>query len=255
MTFKADVYRILIASPGDVGTDRDIIPAVISEWNDLRASQSNVVILPVRWETHSAPLLGDRPQEVINQQLVKDCDLLVGLFWTRIGTHTGVAESGTVEEIEYFIKMGKPAMIYFCSKPAELDKIDIDQYKQLTEFKEKLRPLGLVESYTGTQDLKEKFARQLAINIDHLVKGIGASQIAKKLADAPEVLEVMKDRTIYIEDYEKDGEVRSFLVKGETTKVKGELKQLGGKWNAKLKGWIFPQTRKIEITDYLKKHS
>ncbi|WP_411348187.1 DUF4062 domain-containing protein [Paenibacillus sp. WLX2291] len=255
MTFKAEVFRILIASPGDVGNDRDIIPQVISEWNDLRAASSNIVILPVRWETHSAPLLGERPQQVINEQLVKDCDLLVGLFWTRIGTHTGLSESGTVEEIEYFIKSGKPAMIYFCSKAAELDKIDIDQFKQLTEFKEKLRPIGLVESYSGSQDLKEKFARQLAINIEHLVKNKGSIPISKKTISKPEILEVMKDRSIYIEDYEKDGEIRSFLVKGDTAQLKNQLKEFGGRWNKGLKGWVFPQSRKIEITEFLKKHS
>ncbi len=47
------------------------------------------VLLPLRWETHTAPEYGTRPQEVINRAIVDECDLLVGIFWTRIGSHTG----------------------------------------------------------------------------------------------------------------------------------------------------------------------
>jgi hypothetical protein len=39
------------------------------------------------------------------------------MFWTKLGTATGVAASGTVEEIDRFVAAGKPAMLYF--SPAE----------------------------------------------------------------------------------------------------------------------------------------
>jgi hypothetical protein len=50
---------------------------------------------------------------VINRQVLADCDLLVAIFWTRIGSPTGSALSGTVEEIEKHLKAEKPAMLYF----------------------------------------------------------------------------------------------------------------------------------------------
>ena len=49
----------------------------------------------------------------LNDQLVDRCDILVGMFWTKLGTSTGVAASGTVEEIDRFVAAGKPAMLYF----------------------------------------------------------------------------------------------------------------------------------------------
>ena len=55
---------------------------------------------PVGWETHSVPELGDRPQAIINRQILRESDLLIAVFWTRIGTATGAHPSGTVEEIE-----------------------------------------------------------------------------------------------------------------------------------------------------------
>ncbi len=51
---------------------------------------------------------GSRPQEVINSAIVDKCDLLVGIFWTRIGSPSGEADSGTIEEIELVAKAKKP---------------------------------------------------------------------------------------------------------------------------------------------------
>ncbi len=47
--------------------------------------------------------MGDRPQGIINEQLVNNCDIFIGIFWGRLGTRTGKTESGSVEEIEKFI--------------------------------------------------------------------------------------------------------------------------------------------------------
>jgi len=169
MSFDAKVFRILIASPGDVEEERSIIPEIIDEWNTINAVHTKVILMPIKWETHSAPMLGDRPQAIINKQIVKDCDLLVGIFWTRIGTNTGVSISGTVEEIEHFLKLEKPAMLYFSKAPVDPDEIDIDQFKVLKEFKEKIKLQGLIESYDTINDFKHKFSKQLSINIGNII--------------------------------------------------------------------------------------
>ena len=97
MSYQATTYRTLIASPGDVAAERAAIPEVIHAWNAEHSLDNKVVLLPVGWERDAVPEMGDRPQAIINKQLVESCDVLIGAFWTRIGTHTGVAESGTVE--------------------------------------------------------------------------------------------------------------------------------------------------------------
>lgn len=153
----------MIASPGDVAEERDIVRVVVHDWNDVNALASKVVLSPVGWETHSSPELGTRPQELINSRLLKECDLLVGVFWTRLGTPTGKAKSGTVEEIEAHVAAGKPAMIYFSSKPVAPQSIDAVQFAELQAFKERLKPLGLVESFDNPGQFKEKFAKQLQV--------------------------------------------------------------------------------------------
>lgn len=151
----------MIASPSDVSDERDIVRSVIYEWNDVNASVSKIVLSPVGWESHTSPELGARPQELINSRLLIHCDLLIGVFWTRLGTPTGMAKSGSVEEIEKHFAAGKPAMIYFSSRAMPPQSIDVDQYAALKFFQERLKPSGLIESFDSTTQFKEKFSRQL----------------------------------------------------------------------------------------------
>ncbi|WP_019341458.1 hypothetical protein [Stutzerimonas stutzeri] len=163
MAYQATVIPVMIASPGDVFEEREVVREVVHTWNYINSLKNGVVLIPAGWETHSSPELGSRAQELINSRVLKDCDLLIGVFWTRLGTPTGSAESGTVEEIENHVKAGKPAMIYFSSKPVALQSIDLAQYQALQSFKIKCRDLGLVEEFENTIDFKEKFSRQLQL--------------------------------------------------------------------------------------------
>lgn len=165
MSFSAKVFRVMIASPSDVSEERDVAVQTIQEWNNLNSPERQVVLLPVRWESHAAPEYGRRPQEIINRQVVDYCDILVGIFWSRIGSPTGEADSGTVEEIERIASAGKVVMLYFSQAKQDLDKIDTDQLTKLRAFKEKTLPGALVENYSGIVEFKEKLSRQLEIQL------------------------------------------------------------------------------------------
>lgn len=174
MSYNARVFRILIASPGDVSEEREIAVSTIQAWNDLNSSERQLVLLPMRWETHSAPEYGRRPQEVINRQIVDHCDLLVGVFWTRIGTPTGKADSGTLEEIERVANQGKPVMLYFSRAKQDPENIDIDQLQRLREFKKKTFPNALIEGYSSQVEFRDKLAKQLEIQLRSLLTEAGA---------------------------------------------------------------------------------
>lgn len=168
MAYDCRVYRILIASPSDVEEEREISVRVIQEWNDLYSYSRKIALLPLRWETHTAPEYGTRPQEVINRAIVDHCDLLVGIFWTRIGSPTGVAESGTLEEIERVGNAGKPIMLYFSRVEIDPDRIDLSQIEKLKSFKNKTYPKGLTESYKTIIEFRDKFAKQLELKVRDL---------------------------------------------------------------------------------------
>ncbi|MBX8597556.1 DUF4062 domain-containing protein [Pseudomonas cichorii] len=256
MPFDAKVFKVLIASPGDVDEERQAIPEVIARWNDSNSETIGVVLMPVKWETHSAPLLGERAQGIINNQLVTSCDMAIGVFWTRLGSPTGVSESGTAEEIEWFIENNKPVMVYFSSCPIDPTKLDISQYSLLKQFEGKMQKLGLTGSYRSIVDFKEQLATQLNINVRNLLSGnpstrptIDPSEKAKSLK------KLIKEDKVYMEDYEKDGHIKSFIVKGDTKALKENLKSLGGRWNSSLGGWVFSKTKEIEIAAFLKSHA
>lgn len=165
MSYIARVIRVVIASPSDVAEERGVARDVILEWNAVNAEDRATVLLPILWETHAVPAMGERAQEVINKQLIRDADVLVGVFWTRIGTPTGVAPSGTVEEIEEHVKKGTGPMLYFSAAPVRLDFVDEHQYRALKEFRQQCRERGLVEEYESLAEFREKFRRQLAQRI------------------------------------------------------------------------------------------
>jgi hypothetical protein len=171
MVFPARVFRVLIASPSDVVEEREIAVKTIQEWNDLNAAERQLVLLPLRWETHSAPEYGHRPQEVINRQVVDNCDVLVGIFWTRVGTPTGIADSGTLEELERVAGGGKPVMLYFSQIKQDPEKIDIEQLSKLREFKKKTFPNALVENFSSHVEFRDKLSKQLEIQIRTLLAG------------------------------------------------------------------------------------
>lgn len=164
MSYKATVLSVMIASPGDVTEERNLIRDIIHEWNDINSKATECVLLPVGWETHAAPDLGGRAQGIINKSM-EHCDLLVGVFWTRLGTPTGDFESGTVEEIKRHISEGKPAMVYFSSAPVAPQSLDRKQYAALEEFKQWCFQKGLVESYDNISDFSDKFRRHIQMKV------------------------------------------------------------------------------------------
>jgi len=165
MPYKAKVIKVMIATPSDVANERQLIRETVHEWNYVHSEDRDLVLLPVGWESHSSPTMGDRPQAIINKQVLANCDLLIAAFWTRLGTPTGKSASGTVEEIEEHLKAGKPAMIYFSAAPVLLESVDEKQYRALLKFKEECKQRGLIAEYQEAVDFKDKLARQLAQTI------------------------------------------------------------------------------------------
>ena len=219
MSYRANVYKVMIASPGDVAKERETIRQVVHQWNDLYSSDKKIVLLPVGWETHSAPEMGGRVQEIINKRVLKECDLMVGTFWTRIGTQTGNSASGTVEEIEEHIALGKPAMIYFSSVPVQLDSVEPEQYAKLKDFKKECEGKGLIESYDSISEFRDKFFRQLTMIIlqnEYFDAEPNDRDIPKVEEDPLQRLNLSKEgKTLLVEASEsKDGSIMKLAVYG-----------------------------------------
>lgn len=268
MSFSANVFNVLIASPSDVPEEREAIAASLHEWNALNSAETGKVLLPVMWESHSAPSMADRPQALINEQVVKSCDMLIGAFWTRLGTPTGVEDSGTVEEIKLFLAKQKPVMLYYSDAPVPRGKIDTKQFDKLEEFKASIRNKGIQEEYSSIEELKAKLSRQLTIvmrgmTVDVVVnaKVVKEAKASTKEPSEPKASPAPKsankrrrgakpNHDCRLEEYSD----RSFVVRGDSTEFKDDLKTLGGKWIRTRDGtfaWNFSKKKLPQVAELL----
>jgi hypothetical protein len=162
-------------------------------------------LLPIKWETHATPQSGVRPQEAINRQLVHERDILLGMFWTRIGTSTGIAESGTVEEIDQFVGAGKPALLYFSSRPIDPNRIDLRQHKKLKRFKDATYTKALTGSFSGVDELRQILLRDIMHQVREL-KARKPSRRGGQLDQAFQITELIRlhrQHNITPEEYHK----------------------------------------------------
>jgi hypothetical protein len=169
MSFDAKVLRVFIASPSDMTRERDTAADAIYEWNTQHSLVESIILMPIRWETSSWPQAGARPQEIINKRLVRDCDILIGMFWTKIGTKTGGADSGTVEEIDQFVSAGKPTLLYFSRIPIDPNLIDLKQHKKLCLFKAQTSKVALFGTFGDLAELHQILLRDLTFQVQELI--------------------------------------------------------------------------------------
>lgn len=168
MSYNAKIIKLLIASPGDTIEARQAIWDSCHWWNSLHAESKKIMLQPIMWERDSTPELGESVQQLLNKQLVKNCDILVATFWTRLGTPTLQASSGTVEEINEFLNDQKPVLLYFSTQPVKLGTVDQQQWKALEEFKLEMQSQGLIMEYNDIQSFTIQLQAHLLRTINNL---------------------------------------------------------------------------------------
>jgi hypothetical protein len=166
MAFQANVLKVMIASPGDVAKERTIVTEELHRWNDANAVSRQLMLQPVKWETHSSPQMGAHPQVILNERLLLDAEIVVGIFGTRIGTATEDYISGSVEEIKRHVAAGKLAMLYFSNVPVAPSSIDEKQLVAVQQFKEECQTTGLYAEYESHEQFRTNFGQHLAIELN-----------------------------------------------------------------------------------------
>lgn len=145
-----DVLTIFLASPSDVSDERARFSEVIADWNRAWSRELGLRLELVRWEDDAYPSIGTDAQEVINRQLPTDYDLFVGVMWSRFGTPTGRAGSGTKEEFDRALTRYRETpgaldiLFYFKDAPISPSKLDLHQLAKVLEFKTSLQHTGLL---------------------------------------------------------------------------------------------------------------
>lgn len=165
------LLKVFIASPGDVMLEREKARDEVLSLRAL-AHKHGFDLEATGWETHAAPGMG-RSQARINQ-LVRECDLFLGILWRRFGLPTGEAESGTLEEFnlarERYAKEHAPEiMLYFREVHPDFLADPGPQLHKVLEFKQQVED-GRLALYANYRD-PEHFASLLRQHItDWLLK-------------------------------------------------------------------------------------
>jgi anti-sigma regulatory factor (Ser/Thr protein kinase) len=140
--------------------------AVVQELNLGLADSRGIILELVGWETHSWPGVGRDIQDVINHE-ISIPDVIVGIFWKRLGTPTSRAVSGSVEEIRNALELkaaGKPieVLVYFNEASYSPQEDELEQIAGIFKFRRELTERGLLtSSYNGLEDFRTKVIRHL----------------------------------------------------------------------------------------------
>lgn len=173
------ILKIVVASPSDVQAERDLVESVVKEVNRNTAADRGLRLEVARWETDTHPGFHKKgPQALIDPILdIENCDILIGIFWTRFGTPTEDAKSGTEHEFLTAYKAWKEKdrpqiMVYFNQRAyTPTSKAETDQWGQVLEFKENFPSEGLWWEYEGTNDFAKLIRNHLTSYIRNYPTG------------------------------------------------------------------------------------
>lgn len=159
MSYIGQVVSIFISSPGDVSADREFVVATIMRWNQRNGKARGIFFNPLTWESLVAPDIGESGQSVIQSQIGNDYDIYLGLMWTRFGTPTLNANSGTEDEfleaVQRFKDGGNISVAFlFKNAPISPNLIDNKQLGQVQSFRESVKDAGcLFREYDDQNNL------------------------------------------------------------------------------------------------------
>ncbi|SJZ85418.1 NACHT domain-containing protein, partial [Trichlorobacter thiogenes] len=150
-------YHVFLASPGDVGVERQYVRKFFDDYNRSTAHIWGARFEVVDWENYATIGVG-RPQELINQQTLEkyreSLALVIGIMGQRFGSPSGKAESGTEEEYNWAMDSheatGFPEIKWFFRKvdklelPSDPDEADaaLDQWKKVRAFRKRMQDLN-----------------------------------------------------------------------------------------------------------------
>ena len=216
MPVDATIFRVFIASTSDLAPERQVIRDTILEWSEVNGYKHQVYLEPVLYESHIGYDASDQAQRAINQDLVDTCDLLIAIFWKRLGTPTEGAASGTMEELQRFREAKRPTML--CFKEGAITHSDILEFSDDLRVIAKLKAehtTRLTVSFDNLETLKASMTQQIA----HFARDFVINQRAKRTfskKDSPAETsgyEIMGDlqRIIAQSDMSRGGDNRILL--------------------------------------------
>jgi len=148
MNTGLEEIKVFLSCPEDIVKNgiKDVIERVFEEDNIYFKNYFRLIFELKHWKKNVYLGKGTpRVQDVINEKLIKDCDIFLQVLWTRFGSPPGVTtdginySSGTEEEFHFAKKFDKKLWILFYTKPVPPLSIDPSQLEKIQKFREQLK--------------------------------------------------------------------------------------------------------------------
>jgi hypothetical protein len=196
MASKIDLLHLTLCGPGDVQKEIDIAREVITNWNTQHGDGLGLYVKHQHWKTDAYPDASERGQGVINRQLIDTSDILICIFWSRFGSPTGVADSGTEEEIRRGMALGKYVAIYFSQLDPLPPEAKASQIALLENFKTEILPKSLSWGFRSREEFKNLFTNHIAKIVHGIRSKPPVSESKKKtIKRNPKVAQTMTGGT------------------------------------------------------------
>lgn len=144
--------------------EKGIVESALKYINDSVAKINNIQFDVKHWKSDVLFSNGN-PQDVINENIVYSSDLIIAVFGAKLGTPTTSYDSGTIEEIEKMIEMGKQVFVCFSEKditiPYNVSSYFLESFEKVRKFKKNYE--GLYISFKTDEELELKLQNQLSL--------------------------------------------------------------------------------------------
>ncbi len=153
------IIKIFLASSKELKEDREQFEIFINRKNKEYIKQGIFLELVI-WEDFLDAMSAICLQDEYNKA-IKECDVVISLFKTKVGQYT---EEEVMTAWKTFKQKGKPLIYtYFKEFTISSNEINLEHFKSLNNFKNKLGELGhFYTIYKNIEELKYKFSEQLS---------------------------------------------------------------------------------------------
>lgn len=188
-------YRVLASSPSDAMGEHEVVFDICRQITEEFAPVTGIMLWPTDWVRTAHADSGAEPQQLLNHQLVDECDIVVAFFRGKLGTPTQLYESGTVEEIERALEAGKHVAVYFW-EPADPDSSEPGSTVERDRIEAYRRSLGgrlLYKSYRGLEDLRSRLRfdlTSLAHDLENTAARSARPRLSLRCVEGSELAEV-----------------------------------------------------------------
>lgn len=198
MSYSAEVLNIMIAAPSDIIDEQKIVHEESNHWNLLHSESLNIILKILDWKTDTHSVVGTNPQETIDKQILHNADLLIVIFWKRLGTEVLNSKSGTLHELEEHLKLNKPAMLFYSLVPANPDDIDLEQLNEVRTLKDRYKDKALYFEYHSQEEFRNLVFNQISLFLTKRKTEIEKQSKTVKSTETRDIKELIQDPSKFI---------------------------------------------------------